>query len=120
MMASTQKADADVVNYFVAQTLRIFEDLSVTELEKKDQEEKAAAEQLAKDEEEKKKKEGDKKKKEEITRRMTKAKAINEQKDKISAVRRIYPFSQSQPEWALSLMKESLNIRNVPEIIEFF
>jgi len=75
---------------------------------------------LVKDEEEKKKKEKDKKKQDEITRKITKQRAINEQKDRISAVRRIYPFSQSQPEWALSLMKESLNIRNVPEIIEFF
>ena len=90
------------------------------DLEKKDLDEKDAAEQLAIEEEEKKKKETDKKKKEEITRKMTKQKAMNEQKDKISAVRKIYPFSQSQPEWALSLMKESLNIRNVPEIIQFF
>lgn len=44
MMAETQVPGVSVVNYFVVQTLRNFEDLSVKDLEKKDKEEKEAAE----------------------------------------------------------------------------
>ena len=64
--------DADVVKYFVVQTLRTFEDLSMKDLVKADQDAKDDATKQAKDDEELKKKESDKKKKEEITKRMTK------------------------------------------------
>ena len=64
--------DADVVKYFVVQTLRTFEDLSMKDLVKADQDAKDAATKQAEDDEELKKKESDKKKKEEITKRMTK------------------------------------------------
>jgi hypothetical protein len=51
---------------------------------------------------------------------IAKAKAETEQQKRLTAVRTLYPFSHQQPDWALSFMKESLNIRNVPEIIKYF